>query len=76
MVKTILKLQDKLYFKKEKKKKKKNDVVADMAQCESNSIKRYASAFSNIQIIGLKIIKTILKLQDKLYFKKEKKKKE
>ena len=26
----------------------KNDVATDVAQCESNSIKRYASAFSNI----------------------------
>ena len=31
-----------------KKKKKKNDVTADVAQRESSSIKRYASAFSNI----------------------------
>ena len=30
------------------KKKKKNDVVADVAQHKSSSIKRYASAFSNI----------------------------
>ena len=27
---------------------KKNDVAADVAQCESSRIKRYASTFSNI----------------------------
>ena len=30
------------------KKKKKNEVAADVAQCESSSIKHYASTFSNI----------------------------
>ena len=38
-----------IIFKK-KKEKKKNDVTADVAQRESSSIKRYASAFSNIYI--------------------------
>ena len=47
IIKIILKLQEKLYFKKEKKKK--NDVTADMAQRES-SIKCYVSTFSNIQM--------------------------
>ena len=45
-VKTILKFQD----KKRKRKKDENDMVADMAQCEYNNIKRYASVFSNIQM--------------------------
>ena len=46
IVKTILNLYEKLYLKK--KKEKKNDVAADVAQHESNSIKRHASAVSNI----------------------------
>ena len=31
-------------------KKKDDDMDADVAQCEHNNIKRYTSAFSNIQI--------------------------
>ena len=37
--------------KKKKKKKKDDDVDVDVAQRERSSIKRYASAFSNILII-------------------------
>ena len=36
------------YIFKKEKKKKKNDVVVDVAQRESDSIKRYTLAFSNI----------------------------
>ena len=32
------------------KKKKKSDMTTDVTQYESNNIKHYASAFSNIQI--------------------------
>ena len=41
IVKTILKLKKKLYLKK-------NGVVANVGQRESNNIKRYVLAFSNI----------------------------
>ena len=41
IVKTILKLKKKLYLKK-------NDAVANVGQRESNNIKRYILAFSNI----------------------------
>ena len=41
--KNHFKIVGQLYFKKEKKKKK-NDVAADVAQHECNSIKCYASA--------------------------------
>ena len=44
--KNYFKIVGHIIFKKEKGKK--NDVTADVAQCESSSIKRYASAFSNI----------------------------
>ena len=44
--KNHFKILGQFYLKKEKKKK--NDVTADVAQHESSSIKRYASAFSNI----------------------------
>ena len=37
--------------KKKKKKKKDDDVDVDVAQRERNSIKSYASAFSNILIL-------------------------
>ena len=47
--KNHFKIVGQIIFKK-KKEKKKNDVTADVAQRESSSIKRYASAFSNIYI--------------------------
>ena len=37
-------------MEKKKKKKKDDDVDVDVAQRERSSIKRYASAFSNILI--------------------------
>ena len=40
--KNYFKIEGKIIFKK------KNDMAADMTQCESSSIKRYVSAFSNI----------------------------
>ena len=39
------------------KKKKNDDVDVDVAQRERNSIKRYASAFSNILISFIKFLK-------------------
>ena len=44
--KNYFKIVGQIIFKKEKGKK--NDVAVNVAQCESSSIKRYASAFSNI----------------------------
>ena len=44
--KNHFKIIGQIIFKK--KKKKKNDVTADVTQHESNSIKRYALAFSHI----------------------------
>ena len=52
-------------FKKEKKKKKKNDVVVDVAQRESGSIKCYTLAFSNIQISNH--LFQIRRCQEKIY---------
>ena len=44
--KNHFKIVGQIIFKK--RKEKKNDVAADVVQRESSSIKRYASAFSNI----------------------------
>ena len=58
IVKTILKLKKKLYLKK------KNDVVANVGQRESNNIKRYVLAFSNIYILCSGMLLAVISRQE------------
>ena len=58
IVKTILKLKKKLYLKKT------NDVVANVGQRESNNIKRYVLAFSNIYILCSGMLLAVISRQE------------
>ena len=57
IVKTILKLKKTLYLKK-------NDMVANVGQRESNNIKRYILAFSNIYILCSGMLLAVISRQE------------